>query len=161
MTEKDRDGRKAPPDAPERTRDAVAPAAWRITLEYAGDRISVVAQQRVAMVAPPDDAELLERGRAGYWVEIRDARGRTLYQQVLSRPIRHDYEVFSPEPGVPPQRVAAQELRGVFQVVVPDVKAGHEIVLFGRPTLDELQTRPPRQLVKATLRETPPGGSVR
>jgi hypothetical protein len=147
------DGRPAPPVPPTDGRGEAAPAAWRVTFEYAGDQVTIVAQQRLAMVAPPDDSALLERGTAGYWVEVRDADSRPLYRQVLSRPIRQDYEVFSPEPGASPQRVAAEEIRGVFQAVVPDLPGARDIVLYGRPTVEELQRRAPRQLVKARLHD--------
>ena len=155
----DHDGSHAPPPLPgDVPPGAHEPAAWRVTFEYDGDQIRIVAQHQVAMVAPPDDAESLARGRAGYWVEVRDARGRPLYQQVITRPIQHDYEVFSPDPDEALRRVAATEPGGVFQAVVPDLANGHEIVLFGRMSAHELASRAPRQLVKARLRETPPPG---
>lgn len=157
----DRDGSHAPPppdgtgDSPPEDRSL---RAWRVTFSYEGDRVSVIAQQRVAMVSPPDDLELLERGRAGYWVEVRDTDGRPIYHQVLSRPIQTDYEVHSPDPTEAPRRVAAIDPRGVFQVVVPDRPDGHEIVLYGRPSAEEVETHKARQLVKARLHETPPPG---
>ncbi len=133
--------------------DGSGPGAWRVTFEYDAAGVRIVAQQRVTMVAPPDDAELVERGDAGYWVEVRDANGETLYRQVLSTPLRHEYEVFSPDPAEGIRRVAAEDPAGVFQAVVPDVEGAHEIVLRGRPSPDEVAVRAPKQLVKARLRE--------
>lgn len=133
--------------------DGAGPSSWRVTFEYDAQGVRIVAQQRVAMLAPPDDAELVERGDAGYWVEVRDAEGRTLYRQVLATPLQHEYEVFSPEPGEGIRRVAAEEPAGVFQAVVPDIEGAHEIVLRGRPRPEEVATRSPRQLVKGRLRE--------
>lgn len=135
-------------------------AAWRITFEYEGEQTRIVAQQRVRMLAPPDDAELLARGAAGYWVEVRDADGRILYRQVLHAPIQHDYEVFSPEPGALPRHVTAVEPKGVFQVVVPDLPEGHEILLHGRPSPSEVATQAARRLSRARLREMGPGGKA-
>jgi hypothetical protein len=133
--------------------DGAGPRAWRVTFEYDAEEVRIVAQQRVAMVAPPDDADLLERGDAGYWVEVRDAEGQTLYRQVLATPLQHEYEVFSPDPAEGIRRVAAEQPAGVFQAVVPDVEGAHEIVLRGRPSPDEVERRAPKQLVKARLRE--------
>lgn len=135
-------------------------SAWRVTFEYEGGETRVVAQQRVQMLAPPDDAELLARGTAGYWVEVRDSEGRTLYRQVLHTPIRDEHEVFSPEPGVSPRHVTAVEPKGVFQVVVPDLPEGHEILLHGRSSTKEVATRAARRLAKARLREMRPGGKA-
>lgn len=152
----DYDGNVAPPPDAAVPEPDPLPAAWRLTFEYEGNAVRIVMQQRVAMLAPPDDAALLERGRAGYWIEVRDGRGQVLYQQVLHAPIQHEYEVFSPDSAEPPRRVEATEPKGVFQVVVPDVPGGRQIVLHGRVSARDLATRAPRQLVKATLRETPP-----
>jgi len=135
-------------------RNGVGPWAWRVTFEYGASGVRIVAQQRLVMVAPPDDAELVARGDAGYWVEVRDADGETLYRQVLATPLRHEHEVFSPDPAAGIQRVPA-EPAGVFQTVVPDIEGAHEIVLRGRPSPDEVGTRAPKQLVKARLRERP------
>lgn len=133
-----------------------APQAWRLTFEYHDDDVRLVARQQLAMVSPPDDTELLERGKAGYWVEVRDGAGRPLYRQVLHDPIQTDYEVFSPEPGQSPTRVAAPEVKGVFQAVVPDLPGASEVVLHGRVSRLELADRAAKQLLKARLRGPSP-----
>lgn len=127
-----------------------APRAWRLTFEYHDDKVRLVARQPVTMVSPPDDAELLERGKAGFWVELRDAKGRPLYRQVLHDPIQTDYEVFSP--GESPTRVAAPEVKGVFQAVVPDLPDASDVVLHGSASRLELADQSGKQLLKAGLR---------
>jgi hypothetical protein len=153
----DHDGNHAPPDAAPPGGEPT-PAAWRLTFEFEDDKVRVVAQQRVAMMAPPDDTELLEGARAGYWAEVRDADGEILYRQVLHAPIQHQYEVHSPEPGEPSHHVDAPRPKGVFQVVVPDLPAGREVVIYGRASVEELAERSAKQLAKAVLRETPRAG---
>jgi hypothetical protein len=135
--------------------DPALPSAWRITFEYDASGVRVVALQRVAMIAPPDDSDLVERGEAGYWVELRNADLETIYCQVLGTPLQQEYEVFSPDPSVGIQRVEAEEPAGIFQAVVPDLEDAHEIVLRGRPSPHEIATRASKQLVKARLRERP------
>lgn len=130
-------------------------SAWRLTFEYEGTDIRLVTRQQVAMLAPPDDAERLEEAKGGFWVEIRDAQGHPLYSQVLHDPIQTDYEVFSPDPGQTPTRVAAPEVKGVFQAVVPDLPGATEVVLHGRASQAELARRPAKQLFKARLHERP------
>jgi hypothetical protein len=132
------------------------PSAWRLTFEYDGDEVRIVGRQRVAMVAPPDDSELLERGHAGYWIEVRTAKNRVLYRQVLHDPLQTDMEVFPADPSQPIERVPVQRPKGVFQVVVPDLPGGEQTVLHGRGSRQEIQERSTKQLVKSPLREKAP-----
>jgi hypothetical protein len=132
-------------------------AAWRLTFEYEGDDVRVVSQERVDMLAPPDDEELLNHGRAGYWVEVRDEENEVLYQQVIHDPIKTDAEVFPEDPSQPIQRVPLERPKGVFQVLVPDLPEGKQAVLHGRPSRQELREHPAKQLAKFPLRETPKG----
>jgi hypothetical protein len=127
------------------------PAALRLTFAYDRDRVRLVSQERVAMLAPPDDTELLEVGRSGYWLELRDDNNDVLYRQVLHDPIRTDAEVFPEDPSQPIRRVPIAHPQGTFEVVVPDLPGGRIAVLHGRPSRQELRERPAKQLVKARL----------
>ncbi len=121
-----------PPDATTRTaRDANGPRAWRLTYAYDADGIRLVAQQRISTIAPPDDSDLTERGRAGYWVELRDGAGEALYRQVITNPFRTAGEAHTPVPGRHPTHVPTVAPEGAFQVVVPDLAGAHEVVLHG------------------------------
>ncbi|UJP40447.1 hypothetical protein [Cellulomonas palmilytica] len=130
--------------------DSPAPAAWRVTFSYTGEKVSVVAQQHVAMLAPPDDRALVEAGSRGSWAEVRDADGTVLYAQVLHQPVRAQHEVHN-RYGVAPKQVTADEVRGAFQVVVPDLPGGVELVVRGRADVDDAARKAPRQLVKVRL----------
>jgi hypothetical protein len=142
------------------------PAAWRLTFTYEGSDIRLVAQQRVAMIAPPDDSDLTYAARAGTWVEVRDATGHGLYRQILVDPVRRGYEAHSPDPQQGSHQVEPDAPSGVFQVVVPDLPGAHDVVLH---RLDDEAvapgaTRPPRMadravarpVLTAPLEETPP-----
>lgn len=155
-----------PPGLP---RDAAAspePSAWRLTFTYDGSDIRLVAQQRVAMIAPPDDSERTYAARAGTWVEVRDTSGHGLYRQVLADPVRHGYEAHSPDPDESPHQVQPEAPAGVFQVVVPDLEGAQDVVLHRlddsalaagasrpRKAADRALARP---VVTARLQETPP-----
>ncbi len=108
---------------------ADAPAAWRLTFQYEGTDIRLVAQHRVAMIAPPDDSARTYAARAGTWVEVRDAAGHGLYRQILADPVRHGYEAHSSDPSEGSRHAEPEAPSGVFQVVVPDLPGGHDIVL--------------------------------
>ena len=132
-------------------------AAWRLTFEYDGEDVRVVSQERVEMLPPPDDEELLSHGDAGYWVEVRDDDGEVLYRQVVHDPIRTDIEVFPEDPSQPIERVALDHPRGLFQVVVPDLPAGSQAVLHGQASRQQLRQEAARPLVTTPLREQPYG----
>jgi hypothetical protein len=127
------------------------PAAWRLTFQYEGEDVHVVSQERVEMLAPPDDEELLRQGDAGYWVEVRDDHGSVLYRQVVHDPIRTDLEVFPEDPSQPIERVEVERPQGVFQVVVPDLPDGSEAVLQGQTSRQELRSQAARPLVATRL----------
>ena len=143
------------------------PRAWRLTYEYDSRGISLVAQQRVAMAAPPDDSDLTYAARAGYWVEVRDSGGHGLYRQVLANPIRSHFEAHSRVPGARPESVATPaRTKGAFQVVVPDLPEAHDVVLFGvaapgpTRTLRSRRQETAQPIVTAVLAETEPYGGA-
>jgi hypothetical protein len=105
--------------------------SWRLTFQYEGDAVTLVEQEQVAMLAPPDDPPELVRGQSGYHVELQDRSGKPIYRRVLHAPIRDAYEVFSPEPGAPISHVPMDRPHGFFKVVVPDVEGGHSVVVVG------------------------------
>lgn len=125
--------------------------AWRVTFAYHGRTVDVVARRRVEMVAPPDDGELVAAGSRGYWAQVRDEAGHVLYTQVLHQPIRSDLEVHNRHAGVLPRHVLPDEVRGAFEVVVPDLPGGVELVVRGRTDVVDAATKAPRQLVRTRL----------
>lgn len=132
------------------------PGAWRLTFEYDGEDVRVVSQERVAMLAPPDDEQLLDKGESGYWVEIRDDEDAVVYRQVIHDPIRTDLEVFPEDPSEPIRRVPAARPQGVFQVVVPDLPEGRTAVMHGHASRQELREQGPKPMAQFRLEETRP-----
>ena len=130
------------------------PAAWRVTFTVEDGRVRAVGRQRVATMPPPDDTDIIGDDAAGYWVEVRDDEGRTLHRQAIANPLPDQMEVFSPSE--PLRHVDAPTGSGVFQVLVPDLPNGHEVIVHGRPSTSEVHDRSPRQLAKTTLREQEP-----
>jgi hypothetical protein len=125
-----------PPEAPP-PGGGEGSAAWRLTFTYAGDDIRLVAQQRLVMVAPPDDSALTLNARAGTWLEVRDANGRGLYRQVLTDPVRAGYEVTPRTPDEVGIHVVPAVPTGAFTVVVPDLPGAYDVVLH-RLTAEDL-----------------------
>ena len=142
------------------------PSAWRLTFTYTGSDIRLVAQQRVAMIAPPDDSERTFAARAGTYLEVRDGIGHGLYRQILADPVRRGYEAHSPDPQEGSRQVEPAAPAGVFQVVVPDLPEAQDVVLHrlddsavapGAPRPARMADRAlARPVLTATLEETPP-----
>ena len=144
--------RQRPPDTSRENR------SWRLTFEYEGDVVTLVEQEQVAMLAPPDDGPELDRGLSGYHVELQDGAGLPLYRRVIHAPIRDSYEVFSPEPGAPIAHVPMDRPHGFFKVIVPDVTEGDSVVVVGPPSRPGAPARPG---MKAVTAGEPTGAIIR
>jgi hypothetical protein len=127
--------------------------AWRVTFSYDGNRVRVIGKQRIDTIAPPDDSESITDDASGFWIEVRDSEGRSLHRQSLANPLNDQLEVFSPDPSLPLHRIDAPTHATVFQVLVPDEPAGHDVVLHGRSSSEEVNERSSRQLVRSLLRD--------
>lgn len=147
----DHDAGPPPPEAAEPVA-AQAPQAWRLTYAYDPDGIRLLAQQRVSMLAPPDDSHRTASARGGHWVEVRDESGHGLYRQIITNPFRTTAEVHSPDPEIGSRHVPASP-EGVFQVVVPELPGAHDVVLHGLTGPGDERAQP---LHTERLGETPP-----
>ena len=136
------------------------PRSVRLTIRYSGDQMELVSRQSVAMKAPPSDPVEGLEGRAGFWVDLKDADDRTLYRRVMHDPIRRDVEVFSPDPRQTMERAPVAEPRGVFSLVLPEMEAAQAVSLLGTPprpadgVLAEPGPQPAREIARFDL--TPP-----
>jgi hypothetical protein len=141
--------------------------AYRVTFEYDGDQVRKVAQQRVAMTAPPSH-DLASGDEVGFWYELRDASNNPVYRRVVQNPMQGTVEVFSQDGGI--VRRPVQDPRGVFQVVVPEIADASNLVLIGtpqpiappigsraeeraRPAIPRVGTTPAREIARFDLSE--------
>ena len=118
---------------------AKADRAVRLTFSYEGDKVELVGQQRVNMIPPPSDPVKTEAGfmaepESGFWYEVKDANGGTIYRRVIHSPIEYNREVFTNEPEKTIQRVTIDEPQGVFTVVIPDIEEADAVSLHSSPT---------------------------
>lgn len=104
----------------------------RVTFAYSDDSIRLVASRAVDMRIPPSDPVDGYQGQAGFWVELRDSTGKTIYRRVLHDPIPTYHEVHSP-PGTPPTHTPVGNRQGTFDVILPTPPPGSLIALFGTP----------------------------
>jgi hypothetical protein len=102
-----------------------------MAFSYEGDRINLESVQRVEMIALPSHAVSGYEGEAGFWVEVRDDSERVLHRRVLHEPVRHTLEAYPEGDDDQFTRVVAKDLRGSFDVVVPDVPGASAVSVFG------------------------------
>jgi hypothetical protein len=108
------------------------PKSIRLTIEYEGTELRLVAQRRVEMLAPAPPRRLTAGPEErGHWVELQDRSGELLYRQTLHEPIADSLEVPGAD-GVSLARVPRERVAGRFFVVVPDVP-GAQAVSFVAP----------------------------
>jgi hypothetical protein len=120
------------PATPGEDRGGAAPeGALRLTFSYDRKGIHLEEIQPLeGMPTPPTDP--IEHGpEAGFWYELRDAGGRTLYRQVAHDPLRQEVEVYTE--GAPIDRQAVEGYADTFTLLVPSLEGATTIVLFGSP----------------------------
>jgi hypothetical protein len=113
------------------TAPAPSPLALRLLFSYDGDSVRLVSGRTVEMTVPPSDPVDGYQGQAGFWAELRDASGTTLFRRVLHDPTPVYREVHSPR--APATRTPARNQTGVFEVVLPSPPPGSRVVLFRTP----------------------------
>lgn len=106
--------------------------ALRLTFAYSDDSIRLAASRAVDMRVPPSDPVDGYQGQSGFWVELRDSAGKTIYRQVMHDPIPTYHEVPSP-PGTPPTHTPVRNREGTFEIVIPAPPPGSTVAFFGTP----------------------------
>jgi hypothetical protein len=101
--------------------------ATRFVFEYDGDELRLVAQQNVEMVIPPANASATDG--PGYYLEPRDAGGRTLARVKAQGAFTRSAEVFPENHREPITRVDVPRQRGAFTVTVPALDDADHVTL--------------------------------
>lgn len=106
----------------------------RLTFTYENGSVRESSpRQEVDMVAPASEPIETEEERAGFWFEVQDGRGRTLYRRTIQDPSDPTVEVRSGDPERPLMRAPAGALPREFVVLVPEIGERPDLVFFGRP----------------------------
>lgn len=107
---------------------------WRLRFEFDGRELHLRSRTKVAMIAPPSMSRRPEVGTdIGVWVELVDDDGRPVFHRVVPGALSTRVEHHTP--GRTPEVYVSDPQPGVFEVLVPDVPEGHQIVVNG-PSLD-------------------------
>lgn len=108
-------------------------SAVRLIVEYDGDRLSLVSQQRVAMAVQALDVAHREGLMPGNYAEVRDADGVTVADVRIRDALSTSVEVFPEDPDAPITRTDVQHPSGSFTVVVPVGPAAKEVAIVRIP----------------------------
>jgi hypothetical protein len=129
--------------------------ALRLTFAYRGDDIRLEAQERVEMTAVGSDDVDVEETLTGFWCELQDDEGHSLYRRLLQNPSRRSIEVPTDDPEQPLAQHPIDEPQGILVLVVPELEAASSLVLIrARPGLGVAPDAPERQVTE----EQPPQG---
>ncbi len=102
----------------------------RLTFRVANGEIQLVSYERLDMIAPPSIGERPEVGKSGgFWMELRDAKDRTLFHRVLDNPLGDSVEVHSPDGKI--RRIFGDVKENVFEVLLPDDANAKTIAFIG------------------------------
>ncbi len=115
-------------------RRQTAGASLRLIVELdgkGGARLTSVAQ--VNGQAPPSlSLEPIELGtRSGFWFEVQDTNGHTLYRRVTEDPRRTSTEVFTGDADSPLARAVIGPRPELFAPLIPDLAEGVYLEFFG------------------------------
>lgn len=129
----------------------------RLSFQYAGDRIRLVSDQLVTMIAPPSHPLDEPEVPAGFSMVVRDSRGQALYRFTGVSPMGHDREVFSDDPARTLHRTPVEEPSGTFVMLAPHIEGAVAVELFGHPLVRGRMARTPRRLARFVLKSPEAG----
>jgi hypothetical protein len=103
------------------------------------------------MIVSPSDVVRDGAGLLGFWLDLKDVHGHTLFRRALHRPIREDVEVFSPGPGPNISRRPVEIPKGVFVALVPDAEQGDHVTLTRALAAPDTARSSVRELARFSL----------
>jgi hypothetical protein len=103
----------------------------RLIFSYKNNDILLLKIQTINIIAPPSDPLDYPSNQTGFWYELKDLEGRTLYRRIIENPLNPYHEVFSNDPYNSIIRQRVSEPEGTFVLLVPDIPEAHSILLFG------------------------------
>lgn len=139
---------------------AASKRAVRLTFTYEGEKISLVDRQPLEKRVRPSDP-ILKEGEAGrysgFWIELRDGYGNTLYRHVMHDPLQMSVEVPADDPNQSFTRHRVKNPTGTFSVILPDLEPATSLVIFNSPPdPDEKGRMGAREIARFDYRQNQP-----
>jgi hypothetical protein len=108
-------------------------SAVRLIVEYDGDRLSLVSQQRVDMQVTALSVGPRAGLTPGTYAQVRGAAGEALADVAIPEALSTSLEVFPEDPDAPITRTDVEHPSGAFTVVVPAARAAREVAIIRVP----------------------------
>jgi hypothetical protein len=134
-------------------RERQRPRTLRLFVAYSGADLRLLDRQSVEMVPPPGDDDV-ER-RSGFWLELRDREGRTVYSRVTQNPIRASAELLTDDRERPVARAELAEVKGEFVLHVPDLPEAQVLVFMSSPAGPAGLVEPASEVARLDLGQPP------
>lgn len=104
----------------------------RLTFRVSGGKIELISRERLQMVTPPQFGERPEAGKhGGFWLEMRDGKGRVLAHRLIDPTQLNSVEVHSPDGNI--ERAFGGAEDKIFEVLFPDDEDARTVALIGEP----------------------------
>ena len=129
----------------------------RLTFTYEASNIRLVSKQSVEIASQPTDPLEPEEGTTGFWYEVRDEEGLTIYRRIIQNPIKFAAEVKSDDPDRPFAWEEVRDPRGSFFLLIPDLKDARSLILVSSPLKFGAPLEPAEELARFDLMKAPQG----
>ncbi len=128
------------------------PQAVRLIFEYKGNKIKLISEKNVEMIAPPAETRELGKKASGFWCEVKDSKGKSLYRRVMQNPIPYAAEVRTDDPRMPlAWQEPTEDMKGQFVVVIPRLEKAAKLSLFSSPLSPKKSMEPAKELKSFAL----------
>ena len=118
--------------------------ATRLTFSYKGDKIKLLTTQTLRMKPLISPNLKNKKAISGFWYELRDIKGRTLFKHIEYNPIQYEVEVRSDDANRPFTRIKVKNPSGIFTLLIPYFREATEVALFSSPP--ETMGEPAREI---------------
>jgi hypothetical protein len=106
----------------------------RLTFRVANGKVELISHERLEMIAPPQPGEQPEVGRhGGFWMEMRDGKGRVLSYKLIDPSQLNSVEVHSPDGKI--GREFSDTSDKIFEVLLPEEEDARTVALMGEPLI--------------------------
>lgn len=125
----------------------------RLRFSYDGSDFRLVSTKSIYMLSLPSDPVQTKNKLSGFWYELRDDQGHTLYRRVIQNPIKYFVEVRTNNPKRPLEWKKVNEPRGTFALLAPDLEEARTIELFSSPVESEDVLKPAGEYARFMLKQ--------
>jgi len=127
--------------------------SMRLVFSYEGRDVNLVSRQSVEMKSPVSDELQTREGQPGFWYELRDGQGRTLYRRITQNPIRYSAEVRSDDRTRPLEWQRKSEAKGTFVLHVPELEQARFLLVFSSPLEPAESGKPATEFARFDLQK--------